>query len=255
MKQYVVFSDLDATLLDHNTYSYKEAVPMLEYLKKARIPLVLATSKTKAEALKYVEALQCYGPLIVENGAGVFDVQKNQEPKVVYEHVNYAQTREFFKVLQKEYAIQGFGDMSVTQIAECTALKPQDAYNAKMRDFTEPFLMDYEDRRFEMQKKARKAGFDIIKGGRFYHLIALGQDKAVAAKRVISYMQEKNAIQPFTVALGDGHNDIQMITQANKGIIIPHADGAHIHIDKPHVSVAPYVGPKGWNQALKELFL
>ncbi|MCG7852909.1 MAG: HAD hydrolase family protein, partial [Methanosarcinaceae archaeon] len=47
--KYVVFTDLDGTLIDHDTYSYKAARPALAALKKQGIPLIFCTSKTRAE--------------------------------------------------------------------------------------------------------------------------------------------------------------------------------------------------------------
>jgi phosphoglycolate phosphatase-like HAD superfamily hydrolase len=45
----IVFSDLDGTLLDHETYLFDAAQPALNALKARDIPLILASSKTRAE--------------------------------------------------------------------------------------------------------------------------------------------------------------------------------------------------------------
>ncbi|MGH7164393.1 MAG: HAD hydrolase family protein, partial [Nitrospiraceae bacterium] len=49
MLKMVLFSDLDGSLLDPLTYSFNAARDALEALRTRRIPLVLATSKTRAE--------------------------------------------------------------------------------------------------------------------------------------------------------------------------------------------------------------
>lgn len=46
---YLIFTDLDGTLLDHDTYGYGEAREALDYIKRRRIPLILCSSKTRAE--------------------------------------------------------------------------------------------------------------------------------------------------------------------------------------------------------------
>ena len=43
--QIVIFTDLDGSLLDHDTYSYAEAEPCLTYLHKQCIPLIFTSSK------------------------------------------------------------------------------------------------------------------------------------------------------------------------------------------------------------------
>jgi len=45
----VVFTDLDGTLLDEETYSWEAAEPALAMLRERGIPWVMVTSKTRAE--------------------------------------------------------------------------------------------------------------------------------------------------------------------------------------------------------------
>ena len=45
----LVFTDLDGTLLDHETHSFKRALPAIKILKEKNIPLIFSTSKTRAE--------------------------------------------------------------------------------------------------------------------------------------------------------------------------------------------------------------
>lgn len=68
----MVFTDLDGTLLDHQTYSFAPAKPALAALRAARVPLVPCSSKSLAEMVELQQALELDGPLIVENGGGVF---------------------------------------------------------------------------------------------------------------------------------------------------------------------------------------
>ena len=68
----LVFSDLDATLLDHSTYSFAAAGPALLELKERGIPLILCTSKTRAETEVHRRALGNTHPFIIENGGAVY---------------------------------------------------------------------------------------------------------------------------------------------------------------------------------------
>ena len=63
----LVFSDLDATLLDHNNYSFDAAKPAIRELKKKKIPLIFCTSKTREELLHWQKKLHIKDPFIVEN--------------------------------------------------------------------------------------------------------------------------------------------------------------------------------------------
>ena len=68
----LVFTDLDGTLIDHDTYDWTPAKPAIEALKKFSAGLVLASSKTAAEMGPLRAKIGANRwPAIVENGAGV----------------------------------------------------------------------------------------------------------------------------------------------------------------------------------------
>ena len=70
--QRLIFTDLDGSLLDHNTYSHKPAVSLLETLNQVGIPVILTSSKTLAEIVPLREMISNSHPFIVENGAGIY---------------------------------------------------------------------------------------------------------------------------------------------------------------------------------------
>ena len=67
----LVFTDLDGTLLAHDSYSWEGARPALEELKRQAVPLVFCTSKTRAEVRSLRKAIGNTDPFIVENGGVV----------------------------------------------------------------------------------------------------------------------------------------------------------------------------------------
>src|SRR5690606_17556113 len=69
MPQLIVFTDLDSTLLDHETYSFAAALPALEQLRQKNIPLGIVTSKTRAEIKGLRSELNISGPDVCENGS------------------------------------------------------------------------------------------------------------------------------------------------------------------------------------------
>ena len=72
MPNFVIFSDLDGTLLDHNTYSFDAAKQALESIEDKEIPLILCTSKTRGEIEYYRELINNKHPFISENGGGIY---------------------------------------------------------------------------------------------------------------------------------------------------------------------------------------
>ena len=245
----LIFTDLDGTLLDHDTYSCDAALPMLSYLKTYDIPLVIVTSKTATEVRAIQKKLNLYTPAIVENGAGIIDGE-TLEPL----GKEYAVIREAFKRYALEFDIIGFDDMSFEEVAHYTALPIERARGAKVRDFCEPFIMHDAHRIDALKAKADADGLEIVQGGRFYHLITKGQDKASAIKMLWHRYEESAACNYTTLALGDGANDITMLQSVNVPFLIPKKDGSYLDCDISGLIKAPYPGPQGWNSVLKEYF-
>jgi len=76
----VVFTDLDGTLLDHQTYEWEEAKPALNRCKALQVPLILVSSKTRAEMDVLRHELGLISPFISENGGGIFFPEEGSDP-------------------------------------------------------------------------------------------------------------------------------------------------------------------------------
>ncbi len=157
--RFVIFSDLDATLLDHQTYSYQAASLVLKKLKKKKIPLVLCTSKTRAETEFFARKLGLSHPFIVENGGAIF-IPEGYFPDYLYRKAavraiksegysliqlgtSYRKLHRVFQIMKKSAGIRliGFGDLSSEEIAAVTGLSLRMARLARQREFDEPFFL------------------------------------------------------------------------------------------------------------------
>ena len=67
----LIFTDLDGSLLDHDTYSFRPAVPALQRLAADDVPVIPTTSKTAAEVLALNEQMGQTWAFIFENGSGI----------------------------------------------------------------------------------------------------------------------------------------------------------------------------------------
>ncbi len=269
MNKYLVFTDLDGTLLNHNDYSFDDARVALEYLKQNKIPLIIVTSKTFSEVRELQEELGIKCPFIVENGAGIYIPPDAVLTKGVMPYQNrhiqisyaqsYLEVRLFFKTLQKEHNIRGFGDMSKDEVKILTGLSDDKVINSMRRDFTEPFIA-YDDVDIqEVKKIANGAGLDVVKGGRFYHLISKDQDKAKAMKYLTRLYNERLETEFKMIALGDSANDFTMLEAADIGILIKlhnseYADIECSGVECENIIKSKYEGSKGWNEAILEIF-
>ncbi|RLI88968.1 MAG: hypothetical protein DRO62_02685 [Candidatus Altiarchaeales archaeon] len=142
MPSFVVFTDIDGTIVDEN-YSYKGALPALKLLKRKKIPLVFCTSKTRAEIEVYRDELGIKDPFISENGGaifipvGIFGKTVSEKITNGYEVIElgvpYGKLREILKRVSNLTGckITGFGDMSVEEISKDSGISLKDAELAK----------------------------------------------------------------------------------------------------------------------------
>lgn len=247
----LVFSDLDGTLLDHDSYSFAPALPILANLKDIGAGVVLATSKTAAEVapLRTEIGLSDW-PAIVENGAGLLESGDTPE----FPHATYTKLREALDGLPTELraVFTGFGDMSAEDMAKVTGLPLDGASLAKQRSFSEPGLFDGTlEARAAFIKALAEAGVSARDGGRFLTL-SFGHTKAGRMGALIERYRPAH-----TVALGDAPNDIEMLERAETGIIIPNPHAPPLPPlmgeNEGRILRAPAPGPTGWAAALSAL--
>ena len=260
----IIFTDLDATLLEHETYSFQDALPALNEIKKRNIPLIIITSKTRKEVQKLIKELGINEPFIVENGAAVFFPKnyRNFKIKSCREKYNYcvielgkpySYIREFVKKYKNQFGIKGFGDLTVEEIAKLTNLPIEKAKFAKEREYTEPFIIENEEKIKQLEKIAKEYGLKITKGGRFYHLIGEGQDKGKAVKITREIFEKNLKTRIKTVALGDSKNDIPMLKEVDIPVLIPKANGKYEDLQLPNLIKAKYPASRGWNEVVLNL--
>ena len=240
----VVFTDLDGTLLDRTTYSFSAANPSLARLRQLRIPVVLVTSKTRAEVAALRQRMGNTDPFIVENGAAVVIPG---EPDIILGSTG-AQAREALRdaAAASGVTVRGFGEMDVAEVCQRTGLEESVAELATQREFGEPFVvLDGEVSLLELE--LAKLNFQITRGGRFFHVLG-GCSKARAVEALIARLGDQD-----TVGLGDAPNDIGFLQVVRHPIIIPSQHLAAMRAALPGAIVAGQEGPAGWNHAIFEL--
>jgi mannosyl-3-phosphoglycerate phosphatase len=261
---FVVFTDLDGSLLDRDTYSFANARPALERIRAQRIPLVFASSKTRPEIERLQAEMGIREPFIVENGAAVFfpdgyrhwrvDGGIHQPPYTVIRlGATYRDIRRFVQAVPPDFNFQGFGDLSAEDIGRLSGLSPLQAELAKQREFSEPFKMDESNRISDLRALAEASGFAITRGGRFHHLVRSGQDKGIAVRRTAAVVLRNMGPPLCTVGLGDSANDKAMLQSVDIPILIPHPDGSYEDLKLRGLRRARQPGSRGWNDMLLEV--
>lgn len=265
--RHLVFTDLDGTLLDHHTYSWSAAKEALAEIDRRRVPLVLVTSKTRAELELLRRRMGHAHPFITENGGGIFiphgyfNLHIEGAHRIGHYHC-LSLSRPYAEMVAalEEIAdaagvgVVGFHQMSAREIAQNTGLALREAKLARQRDFDEPFFFVGGEKQVEakFKREAHHRGMEVVRGGRFWHLVA-GSDKGRAAGLLAKLYGKAWHGRLRTVALGDSPNDLSLLAAVDQAVLLPRPDGGfaeEVLTRLPHVGLGSAPGPRGWNGAV-----
>jgi mannosyl-3-phosphoglycerate phosphatase len=260
----VVFTDLDGSLLDRDTYSFEAARPALEWLTECGIPLVFVSSKTRSELAFWRRAIGNVHPFVMENGGaivipkgyfeGSFPGHRPSRTLGVIE-LGTRYPRLVTELRRASGAARcrtrGFNDMTPEHIASHFSLSLNQARMARKREFDEPFLILDGGRKEALLQEIERAGLTCSSGGRLLHLTG-HSDKGIAVRELIR--RYKLAWGPVrTLGLGDGMNDLPMLESVSVPVILRSPAARKLSRLLPSAMVTDAAGPEGWNQAVLSL--
>lgn len=262
----VIFTDLDGTLVDY-CYSFEKALPALNILKERGIPLVICSSKTRAEIELYRTRLENLHPFISENGGGIFmpsgyfrsarghKTIKEGPYDLIALGTPYGKLREAVCNLKdKGFEVKGFGDMDAAGVSAQTGLSLPEAELALKREFDEPFFFEGgEDERRRLLEAIEEMGLRYTEG-RLSHI--MGETDKGKAVRILKELYSAETGSVITAALGDGPNDIEMLAEADYPIVVQRPDGSFLEAPGiENLRRAEGAGPEGWRIAVERLLM
>ncbi|MEJ2755976.1 MAG: HAD-IIB family hydrolase [Gammaproteobacteria bacterium] len=276
-EQTVIFTDLDGTLLDHRTYCFEAALPAVMHLRQCGVPIIFNTSKTRAELLPLREALALRQPFIVENGAAVYIPEGLFEKKTEYTSTSdgmwkyaFAPPRQHWLTLldslKKTFsgAFIHFAQMSTEDVVASTGLDWDAAVRAQQREYSEPVLWKGDaEHQHAFIRACKIGGARVLRGGRFLHVGGVS-DKGVALRWLIEQYRSARQLdggavfaRVRSVALGDSHNDVEMLNAADQAVIVRGVNSEALRgaVNNPELLYTEQWGPRGWREAMIRLEL
>jgi mannosyl-3-phosphoglycerate phosphatase len=250
----VVFTDLDGTLLDAETYDPTPARDALERLLEGRIPVVPVTSKTLAETERWAERLGLGNvPLVVESGGAL----RLTGGRVELVGTPYTELRAALAALGKEIGrpLLGFGDLTEAEVAARTGLAIDEARDARLRLADEPFFADpplTAEESGALARAAERRGLHLEHGGRFLHLLGRS-DKGKAVTRVLAWYESRTGQRPYAVGIGDAANDRAFLAVVDRAFAVRRPDGsvARELAEMPGIRITDSSGPRGFDEAIR----
>lgn len=267
-QQWLIFSDLDGSLLDHDSYSHQAADELLSELESRHIPVILTTSKTRAEVMAIRQELQNQHPFIIENGAAIF-IPKDyfrHKPKDCIERDGFWVYRlsemrnHWLRLLERAktlfpHSFSHFSAMKEEVIAQVTGLSLQQAQQANEREFGEPITwLGVDTAKQEFISWLEEQGGHVQQGGRFLHLSGDCNKGEALAWLSREYVQQGVLNHHKTIAIGDSGNDIEMLEGADLALIIRSPVHPPPKLKRPRgFFTSDEFGPVGWNSGLRKI--
>jgi mannosyl-3-phosphoglycerate phosphatase len=255
-RRFVIFTDLDDTLLDEN-YEYRDALPALHVLKEKNVPIIFCSAKTFAEQQVYRKRMGLKHPFIVENGSaiyiprGYFKKRKGEaegEYEVILLGVESENIKKEIESLRTEYYIKSYCNMTAEEVANQMNLDWESAKRAKDRQFTET-VIEADEKALE----ALRTKFNVMFGGRAIEVSGKGADKGKAVRLLAEMYRESGRV--VTIGLGNSYNDEPMLKVVDVPVVVKNPDGSWVGININGLRKASEIGPKGWRECIRELVL
>ena len=265
----VIFSDLDGTFLDHESYAFDEALPAFGGCLSAGAPVVFCSSKTRAEMAPLLRELEVTGPFIPENGGAIF-VPHGYFPfpvdfdfhfdrfGVIQLGAPYGALTSALDYLSHSLGIpvRAFHQMTPSELAAETGLPAWKAELAATREYDEPFTFRNAASRDvdRFLGAVRSRGLRWTKGGRFHHILGHAGKRPAVSILASLYRRWNPAVR--IAGFGDSVNDAGMLAAVDLPILVQKPDGNYdegVARMLPAVQRSPRPGPSGWNVSVSHL--
>jgi mannosyl-3-phosphoglycerate phosphatase len=268
MKRYLIFTDLDGTLLNHENYSYGNNNKIITSITNNQHDLIFNTSKTFSESINLLKKLNLTNmPFSTENGALLY-FPKNRFKKIrnSSDHGKYWKIRiaklssknwhQFLIKKQKKFKLLIAQDLPPKILKKYTNLDN----TSKMLKREASQIILWEDslvnlKKFKNELRSEKQGV-LIQGSRFMQVSSVCNKRI--AKKLISHAYDYQFYGTYsknTIALGDSKNDIDMLNSASYPCLIKNPSGPFpkLRSNKKNIIKSSKFAPDGWSQVLYKL--
>jgi mannosyl-3-phosphoglycerate phosphatase len=268
-RRLVVVTDIDGSLLEAGGRSLPAERAALDFLAARGIPLVIHSSRTRAEIERLNQTLQLLTPFISEHGSALFvphgsfpftpaAAQPAVGGRVIEFGRRYHEVVEVLRRTSRELDIKvvGFAELTIEDVARELRVPIVEAQLAKLREYTELFrILDEKDAtRSRLIKALRRRGLRCWRLGE-HHLVTATRDR-VESLDTFKRMWREAWGEPLVVGFGDSEDDVAWLQHVNIAVFVQHSEmgvptRALSRLATVHVTRSP--GRTGWSEAIVEL--
>ena len=261
MNKIIIFTDLDGTLLNEESFTFRQIITFIKNLLKFdNFFIFFISSKTKEEMINLRKKMNINVPLIYENGAGIYDLKCCNLIKEPLKK-NIVLARQKIKEIKKKTNlflglksnIRFLDSMDIKEVKRILGLPMDEIQFATDRKFSRLFLFNGRDSILKNLKiQAMENDLSINKGGRVYS-ISDNFTKADAFKFVKKKIKKKYPHSSF-IGLGDSENDLMLLESVDYACIVKNKN-KKLNLNKKtnFIFRSKYEAPFGWREIIKKV--
>ena len=252
----LIFSDLDGTLLNRDTFSFDEIKNYILYLISNDISLIPNSSKTKEEINEFNKKLGEDLPYIVENGAAIFDlhlINSNFPEEIVLSR----EIEEILTIFSEKIPenlvskLKFLHNLDLSDQMKILGLSKEKIRNALKRKYSIPLLFNGNiSEKREIKNLVKSAGLTLQEGGRVINLCD-NVSKSTAMKKVVKLFNKISNDKLTTIAVGDNFNDLEMLKNSDIPCLVFNDKFTLETININNCLVSKKSAPEGWEEIVK----
>jgi mannosyl-3-phosphoglycerate phosphatase len=238
--RHLIFTALEGALLDSRTGSFADAEEALVELDRRKIPLVLVTSRTRAEIEPLRRKLGHNHPFITESGGAIFFPDGYFNIRIPGaersgRYLSVALGRPYEDVCmaldeiaeESEVGVAGFHHMKAREVAENTGLRPREAELARSREFDEPFFFTSADDQAIARfiEHSTEHGFNARSGKTFWHFSS-GCDPSRAVRTLTKLFRDATHTRLRSVGIGSADEDLPWLSAVDQAVLLRGSDSS-----------------------------
>ena len=264
----LVFTDIDGTLINNNTFFEGKNIEIAETLHEHNHILIYNSSKTFDEIVNMQKKFNTSFPFICETGGGIYYknlfTKASDELREGYSIMYESKKIEMFKKIIKEEVqknfkndLDMFDDLCLDEKSRLSGLKGNDLHLASKRDFSVLINWKSDEGRYSKFKSVLHGhGLKLIKGGRFSHICA-SHDKGQAVKFFLNQIKSSGMYNKIiTIGIGDSTNDLEMLSNVDYACVVKSENNNDLmkKIDISKVLLSTNHAPEGWAECIHNIF-
>ena len=255
-KKILIFTDLDGSLLDKETFKFDVIKDYFKELVRNGIIIIPNSSKTEAELLDFNEQNNLDLSFIADNGSSIHRLNKihqNLPDKIII-----SRTKDEIRNIYEENISLDFKN-KITHILELEIEKQQKILELPLdkvklaikRDHSLPIKFNgTEIEKNEFTKILKNSGLTIQTGGRIMN-VCDNVNKSIAMSKALQLIRKQLDDEIITIGVGDNENDIEMIKQTNYPCLVKNDNFNSSLINIDNLIKSSQLSPLGWADVIK----